>query len=299
VDVLKLTYATLEQMSSLVTKDVDTAEGNSGPLWGRFFESLASHDDAESTFSGSNAKIQSHTTPPASRRTFPVQESPHSELFPGDSASAVEEVTRDTAGEVPLFPSVTISSVSRNKEASVTDDGTYVFKFHTPSGRTHRFQALKNDVGNLKDIVGGKLEVDPFFTVSHEEGMKPNPREFQLAYTDLDGDLVIISSNEDVEDSVKFARKKGSDRVLLQLQGGRGWEASTSVIPESVRPTSAGPDVSGSQAEVANVPPGPKVHAPQGNDLYGVPKDLLLPVSIAGLAAVIVAVFTISRLTRD
>jgi hypothetical protein len=212
----------------------------------------------------------------------------------------VEEVPPSTAAEFPPLPSVAMSSVGNNKEVSVIDDGTYVFKFHTPSGRTHRFQALKDDVENLRDIVKGKLELDPFFGLSNEaEGTKPNPLDFQLAYTDLDGDLVIITSNGDVEDAVKIARKKGSDRVMLEIQGGRGWEASTSITPEPAKLPPAAVDLAGSLPEGVEFAPPAKVYAPQGDDFYGIPKEMLLPASIAGLAAVIVAVFTISRFARD
>jgi hypothetical protein len=300
VDVLKLTYATLEQMSTLAAKDAETSEGETGPLWGRFFESLAANDDAESALSGSNPRGQSFTTP-SSRRALPVQESPHSELYPGDSASAIDEVPPSTAIEFPPLGAATVSNAERRKlEESVVDDGTYVFKFRTPSGRTHRFQALKNDIENLRDIVEGKLEADPFFAVKGDEmGARPEPRDFQLAYTDMDDDLVIISSNEDVEDAVRIARKKGNDRVLLQLQGGRGWENSVSIATESSKAPQDGPEVNGPLPEGAEFAPPAKVHVQPADDMFGIPKDLLLPVSIAGLAAVIVTVFTISRLTRD
>jgi len=37
------------------------------------------------------------------------------------------------------------------------DDGTYVFKFRTPSGNTHRFQAQNDNIKNLHNIISGKL----------------------------------------------------------------------------------------------------------------------------------------------
>lgn len=299
VDVLKLTYATLEQMSALAAKDADAHEGESGPLWGRFFESLAANDDADSAVSGSNARAHSFATPPPGRRIMPVQESPHSELYPGDSASAVEEVPPSTATEFPPLPDVAISSVGNNKEASIIDDGTYIFKFRTPSGQNHRFQALKDNVDHLRDIIGGKLENDPFFAKKKEEGVTLNPREFQLAYTDMDDDVVVISSNGDVEDAVKIARKKGSDRVLLQIQGGTGWE-SASVAVDAVKQQPLG-TADRAVASIDGGAPMPPINSPNHADdeFYGISKELLLPASIAGLAAVIVAVFAISRLSRD
>jgi hypothetical protein len=47
VDVLKLTYATLEQMNAMAGENVHS-ESEGGPMWGRFFDSIG-HDDAESS----------------------------------------------------------------------------------------------------------------------------------------------------------------------------------------------------------------------------------------------------------
>jgi len=50
VDVLKLTYATLEQMNHLTAEAAGetTQDAEGGPMWGRFFDSLGGHDDTES-----------------------------------------------------------------------------------------------------------------------------------------------------------------------------------------------------------------------------------------------------------
>ena len=53
--------------------------------------------------------------------------------------------------------------------------------------------------------------------------------------------------------------------------------------------------------ETVYTPPAPipvPVPEPEG-DVFGIPRDLLLPASIGVLAAVIIGVFTISRLTSD
>ncbi len=133
------------------------------------------------------------------------------------------------------------------------DDGTYLFKFVTPSGRTHRFQARYDSYETIREIVCIKLGGDPFFdptpssaptvaayNVDGESnadaqpapaanaGEGPDPNDFQLAYTDDEDDVVLITADGDVQDSVKVARKQGRDRVVLLLQGGRGWEARAS-----------------------------------------------------------------------
>ena len=206
------------------------------------------------------------------------------------------------------------------------DDGTYVFKFRTPSGRTHRFQARNDHVENLREIVAGKLATDPFFTqyrVKDESDLPPDPMDFQLAYTDEDGDIVLITSDTDVSDSVKCARGSGLDRVVLFIQGGRGWqeimaqrsaqqaaelaaakeEAKTPAPPTPAEKVEPSPTLVSAPQQPTPVPE--KVHfaAPhpvhvEEEKVLGIPKDLLLPASIGALAAVILGVFTISRITR-
>src|ERR1700761_1817144 len=304
VDVLKLTYATLEQINTLAAGDAQESAG--GPLWGRFFESIAANDETESAISGSH--MRSVETPPPIRQMTMVEQSPHSELAPGDSASAVND---DGMDEFPALPSKTVGDASvvsgaRVDSLTLVDDGTYVFKFRTPSGYTHRFQARKDDIDNLRDIVGGKLEADPFFTNVDTEsgGFRPDPRQFHLAYTDLDGDSVTLSSNGDVEDAVKIARKAGVDRVVLHLHGGKSWNAPNSKSDEAPKSTMSlqrlpSHDEADTGVGSVNFAPPAKVHVPDSDTIYGIPKDLVLPASIAALAAVIVGVFTISRLTRD
>jgi hypothetical protein len=278
VDVLKLTYATLEQMNTLTTSESHEA---GGPLWGKFFESIAA-DDAESVVSGSHTRNTG--TPPPIRNSLVLAGSPHSELAPGDSASLIEDEGRDdfpqssaiaapsSAAALPLAPPIPI------------DDGTYVFKFQAPSGRMHRFQARKDDVENLRDIVRGKLDFDPFFT-KKEDGPSPDPSDFHLAYKDADSDIVIMSSNRDVEDAVSSARTAREDRVVLLLHGGKSWEDQMATKTTS--------------EVVVDHPKGDDMQRGRNDDLFGVPKDLVLPATIAALAVAIVGVFTVSRLIRD
>ena len=192
------------------------------------------------------------------------------------------------------------------------DDGTYVFKFRTPSGRTHRFQARHDNVENLRDIVTGKLTTDPFFTeykTADENELPPDPTDFLLSYTDADGDIVLITSDTDVTDAVKIAREVGSDRVVLFVQGGKGWSSVEEKSAAQAAQVAAAAkeeikEVEKAEAAVPEVviaPPAP-VHVPPAHveeeTVMGIPKDMLLPASIGALAAVILGVFTISRLSR-
>ncbi|KAG8681965.1 hypothetical protein FRC08_015277, partial [Ceratobasidium sp. 394] len=178
VDVLKLTYATLEQINSL--SGVDTSNEEAGPMWGRFFESFGHADDNESAISGSNMPTDANSSHFLDPNRLGVGRSPHSELHPSDSASVVDEHHHHHGSVLDGVPA-----------AEPVDDGTYVFKCRTPSGRTHRFQARHDNVEHLRDIIAGKLATDPFFEVPEDASAdfpRPDPLDFTLSYTDADGD---------------------------------------------------------------------------------------------------------------
>ncbi|KAG5341384.1 hypothetical protein C0989_011095 [Termitomyces sp. Mn162] len=305
VDVLTLTYATLEQMNA-VTGDNALRETDGGPMWGRFFDSIG-HDDGDSVVSGSHHGPSDIRSLHSLHHLDHVQQSPHSEVHPNDSASVVDD---DPVSALEGYPRQK-GGAAASPTALPVDDGTYVFKFRTPGGRTHRFQARHDDIEHLREIVAGKLATDPFFTEwqpTPESNVRPDPIDFHLSYTDADGDSVLVTSNSDVTDAVSVARKAGADRVVLFLQGGKGWAEAGADKSEA----KAAAAIAAAQKEVSEVekleaftPEHPiytlptPAPAPFQQEVFGIPKDLLLPASIGALAVVIIGVFTISRLTAN
>ena len=314
-----ITYDLNLQMNAMAGENVNS-DSEGGPMWGRFFDSFG-HDDAESAISGSH-----HA--PTDLRSYPSAhnlQSPHSEVHPDDSASVMDDdAVSALEGHCRQkgFPS--------DSAPIPVDDGTYVFKFRTPSGRTHRFQSRHDDVEHLREIVAGKLTTDPFFTEyqaseKDEEAHRPDPTDFVLSYTDDDGDTVLITSDHDVTDAVKIARGAGTDRVVLFVQGGKGWAEAgagksevkaaevTAAAEKEVRevektekvmlvvpPSIPEPTPATSIPPQTSSPPHPHDrHHAAADEIFGIPKDLLLPASIGALAVVIIGVFTISRLTSN
>jgi hypothetical protein len=263
-------------------------------MWGRFFDSIGA-GETESMVSGQPTDMlgDKHGTV----RSIPqLPQSPRSDLHPNDSASVVMDddgsvldgyLTKGGPGSQAAFPSlVTI------------DDGTYVFKFRTPSGRTHRFQSRHDNYEHMRDIVSTKLAIDPFFTTWDKPQPSPDPSDYQLAYTDADGDVVLITSDGDVSDAVKMARSKKQERVVLFIQGGRGWEDSTAEKAEAKAAEVTLAAQNETEAiEKTEISPPPSLPPPPTDDLFGVPRDMILPASIGALAVSIVIVFTITRLT--
>jgi hypothetical protein len=297
------------QMNSMSAEAAgENAEPEGGPMWGRFFDSLGGQEDTESVLSGSHipTDIQSFQ-----HKLSQLQQSPHSEVHPNDSASVVDEEEPESAlAAYPKKKGALIPSVMGTAASVPVDDGTYVFKFRTPSGRTHRFQARHDNVENLRDIIAGKLSTDPFFTEfkpADESVPLPDPSDFVLSYTDADGDTVVITSDTDVTDAVKIARSAKTDRVVLFIQGGKGWseadaeKSEAKAVEISAAAQEQEKEVDKAEAtlpEGVTFTPPNHVHVPQ-DEIFGIPKELLLPASIGVLAVVIVSVFTISRLTRD
>ncbi|GAA6063547.1 hypothetical protein JCM10212_002659 [Sporobolomyces blumeae] len=319
VDVLKLTYATLEQVNSLHA-DSAGADTSGGPLWGRFFAAAADagDDDTESMVSGTGVSesVQSSQAPfstpsrPGHRSKDSV-DTPGSELFPGDSASVILDDGASDVGGQRLAPGA--SSIGGTAASQIVDDGTYLFKFVAPGGSTHRFQARYDSHEFLIDIVSGKLSSDSFFLPaapvddpSAPPATVPDPRDFQLSYRDDDGDLVVMTHDGDVTDAVATAKKQGKDRVVLNVTGGQTWKAAqkeqeapaVTTAKKLVIVEEGDEDKSEASDEAQDKPKKRSSASAKGGDdlVAGVlPKEYLLPASIGFLGVVIATVFIASR----
>ncbi|KAG6917745.1 hypothetical protein DXG01_001283 [Tephrocybe rancida] len=108
------------------------------------------------------------------------------------------------------------------------DAQAYVFKFRAPNGKAHRIQARANDYKGLRDQLLGKLMTDPLFSSTSfpDPGARPDPNDFHISYQDDEGDDVAITDDNDVQHAIIASKKEGTDRVMLTIQGGRGWPAS-------------------------------------------------------------------------
>lgn len=260
---------------------------------------------------------------------------PSSEIGPNDSASVVaddDEVSelavggRSRPGNKRKGTSASKigggSAVERSSEAAAAiahDDGTYLFKFLSPGGTTHRFVARSSDFVNLREIIAGKLATDPFFTsatlaastsTSSNSGAL-DPGDFNIHYTDDDADLVLLSSGGDLEDAVRTARKQGKDRVLLIIKGGKGWENAVQnqaahyqqqaqAHNAALRAVKEEDDNDEQEVEKNMTNKGKKVKADAsaGDEelvLGFLKKDMVLPAAIAFLGVAVIGVFALSR----
>ncbi|CDO72448.1 hypothetical protein BN946_scf184977.g149 [Trametes cinnabarina] len=125
VDVLKLTYATLEQMNSMSQEAAGETDGEGGPMWGRFFESLGANEDTESMVSGSHYQTDTHSqSRRLSRSMSHLVQSPHSEVHPNDSASVVDDDNESALAGYPKNGENVPSIVGPPASIPPVDDGT-------------------------------------------------------------------------------------------------------------------------------------------------------------------------------
>ncbi|TIB98554.1 CBS-domain-containing protein [Wallemia mellicola] len=315
VDVLKLTYAILEQINSMSQEQQnETGEEASGPMWGKFFGTLAAApDDNDSVVSGS----RDVASPQGGRND--------SELHPNDSASVVDHSVDHDASQIGIDHAS--SGVLESEAANgVVDEHIAVFKFVSPSQRIHRFESPTLSLEHLRDIVAGKLSTDPFFTQHIEKAPvedenpapAPDPYDFSLLYEDDDGDHVVMSADSDVKDAVFVAQKKRQTRVLLIVNGGKGWETVDVVKPADDKPAVVIKEENIHQSEAVEevetlekkieketnqqLPheahtslPSNKSTGPADGEVFGIPRDLVLPAAIAFAGSAVLIAFIGSK----
>ncbi|KAI3541516.1 hypothetical protein CSPX01_07604 [Colletotrichum filicis] len=303
VDVLKLTYATLEQINTMSTSDSE------GPAWNKFWLSL--DDGTESMMSGEGS--HTHHTNLGSRIMSPdiTRERIGDSVAPGDSASHV-------GLESPPRSAVTGNSPAQQSPAELP----FPFKFKAPSGRVHRLQVIASQgisamVANVVAKLGSEVESIGGAPVADEGKISGG---FALSYLDDEGDSVSITTDNDLLESILLARQSRHEKVDLFVHDPE--KPPVSAAPPTIEtialptpPISATPDLrrrrayddEDDEAEDEDEDESTirrsrrsKHHAPVEKEVIaGVPNELLLPGAIVTLAVVIVGVFTISRLTSS
>lgn len=303
VDVLKLTYATLEQINTMGSGDGE------GPAWNKFW--LSMDQETESMVSGDGSH---HHTAMSSRMMSPEinRDRIGDSVAPGDSASHVG-VDSPTHSVTPDIPEVAPAEVP------------FPFKFKAPSGRVHRIQVTASlgmeafvtsvaaKLGNEAEAIGGKPVV--------EEGKMDGPG-FALSYMDDEGDSVSITTDNDLLEAILLARHGHREKVDLFVHDPES-PAVTVAAPMPLPPLDISAIATPPASSIAGLRERRKAyededeededtaeedasavrrgnrrtrHAPvQEQVVAGVPNELLLPGAIVTLAVVIIGVFTITR----
>ena len=296
VDVLKLTYATLEQINTMGSGESE------GPAWNKFW--LSMDNDSESMMSGEGSHRP--ITPGHSSMLSPELSRPAMER--GDSVMPNESASHNGDDEV---------SEAAQPVPALSEDTPFPFKFKAPSGRVHRLQVVASagmaelisnvtsKLGSEVEAVGGEASVD--------DG-KLGKAGYALSYMDNEGDTVSITTDQDLIDAILLARQGRRDKVDLFVHDPAQPPLAMTVDPrpnlpkpptppESVLKEKADTTAAAESEEEEEVQSrrskGTKqilTHPKEEQQLIGgVPNELLLPGAIVTLAVVIVGVFAFSR----
>lgn len=203
VEVLKLTYATLNQIKQLETADSVEQSGatleqqdSEGPAWNKFWTSM-DDDDSDSVHSGS-------ITGSAPDVTASEFQSFNIDIKPSDSISYVES---------PVKPArqSTLSS-------PIEDDLPFTFKFKSPAieGRVHRISIRASEgLDKLRALMDAKLHTKDFQKLKVS---KDNSDElYAISYVDDEGDIVSITSDNDLVECIAINTRLDNDKADLYL----------------------------------------------------------------------------------
>ncbi|CAJ2508958.1 Uu.00g139840.m01.CDS01 [Anthostomella pinea] len=297
VDVLKLTYATLEQVNTMSSGDSE------GPAWNKFWLSL--DNETESMMSGEGSH---HHGTMASRSMMSPdvnRERINDSVAPGDSAShmGIDSPPQSVVAEQPPA------------------DIPFAFKFKAPSGRVHRLQVVASQgIAQFVATVASKLgnELEAAGGAPTVEDGKLSYSGFAMSYLDDEGDTVSITTDQDLLEAILLARQNHQEKVDLFVHDPEKPPVAVAApqpdlpVHTHTPPASSAPsDVRRRRAAVDDEEAdeseeedfstvrrrkkssASKTEAEQV--IAGVPNELLLPGAICALAVVIVGVFAIGR----
>ena len=274
-----------------------------GPTWGKFWLSL--DNESESMVSGEGSSHRVHTTGLRSAISPDISR-PFVERV--DSVQPHESASHN-GDESPVDEHATPSSS--------LEDCPFPFKFKAPSGRVHRLQVVASAgmtdlICNVTAKLGGEIHAVGG-EASIEDG-KLGKSGYALSYLDNEGDTVSITTDQDLLDAISLARKTRREKVDLFVHDPEKPPMAATIDPHPIIAKPLTPPPSEirshrrlSEEEDETETPMKKERkstaarsAKQAQEqiLAGVPNDLLLPGAIVTLAAVIIGVFTITRLNK-
>lgn len=259
VDVLKLTYATLNQIKQTESNDLINSDGKSGsetainsegPAWNKFWTSLDNEDS----------------------------DSVHSDSVTG-TGSAPPDVTPSEfhSFNLDIKPSDSISHTESPKKSSnlnnSTSDLSYTFKFKSPAveGRVHRISLKPSEgITKLRSLMDGKLYANDFEFLRVVKNDQDG-ESYAISYVDDEGDIVSITSDTDLLDCVRINQQLNNDKADLYIHN-----------PHESAPVN--------EMKNKKLPKQEKQEI-----LKGIPNEVLIPGALAVLATSIIVGFTMSK----
>lgn len=324
VDVLTLTYATLEQINTMTTSDSE------GPAWNNFWTSLDTDHDSS---------VHSDTNTRSEAASSTLRDSRSGALSPPDvSQSELAEFSIDA--NLELGPNDSISHTGEDQATGIETQSSelevpFPFKFKSPSGRVHRITVAPADgLLNLRHEILYKLKPGEFESLGggeiDEEGNVISSA-FAISYVDDEGDVIAITSDRDLIDAININRALGNIKADIyihhpdehaNIQPSAGSVVTSTAVPPVNNSNSTRRGNTSRRNQLRLTMDGeegiaggheddeederlrsrrrrqPKSSVPHDSLIPGVPNDLILPGAIVALAATILVVFTFGRSSR-
>lgn len=294
VDVLKLTYATLDQINGMAAGDSE------GPAWNKFWMSM--ENETESMMSGEGGSHAPHADRSA------IMSPDRAEFTRGDSVLPTDSASHNG-----------IEHEEASALAGAAEDVPFTFKFKAPGGRVHRLhvvasQGMPELVSTIADKLGHEAEV--IGGVPAFENGKLQHAGFALSYLDNEGDTVSITTDHDLLEAIMLAKEARKDKVDLFVHDPEkpAIPATLDPQPAIIPPTPTESSVrrrrqqessedEDEEQSVTQRRRDRKAAASQGvkaqdQIIQGVPNEVLLPGAIGVLAVVILVTFMAGRSSR-
>lgn len=190
VDVMKLTYLILEQI-----KSINSSEGE-GPIWNKFWSTLG-EGDSESVLSDNQLSL-SQQYQPFSYTPLSENQNDFQALSPEISGTKLPQNEWLSPVETPILS---------NKNTSVNQT-PFVFKFNSLYGKTYRIHhVLQTGYASLRLLIIERLK--------SELDKLGGCDDLIISFIDDDGDVVSMTTDDDMLHAVNLAYKNGKDKVCL------------------------------------------------------------------------------------
>ncbi|KAJ3137348.1 hypothetical protein HDU90_002135 [Geranomyces variabilis] len=215
VDVLKLTYTTLSQMTTI------QGEPGEGPMWNRFWDGAltggagSSVADTKSHRTGLESEVDDDDDAGGENGDYDYgddgMDDGHSTVAPDDSASMFPSRFRrreSPHASSPLHNAVAAATASSALDTSTTASSLpahlYTFKLtHPKTNQAYRFTSTFDSLPTLRHTVATKL------------GLGANSQIGSLSYIDDEDDQLPLESDADLDDAVVMARAGGWGKLRL------------------------------------------------------------------------------------
>lgn len=291
VDVLKLTYTTLNQIKLIEQQDsqaaantlqlggLPPADKEEGPAWNKFWTSL-DNDDTDSIHSDSITGVGSGVVvpdiTPSEFNSFNIDN-----IKPSDSISHIASPTRKKKSIVDEEGGRSRKEYEEEEveevEEEITISSAFVFKFRSPviDGRVHRISLIPSEgVTKLREMIDSKLNSRD---LDFLKGKDEENEAYAVSYIDDEGDIVSITSDHDLVECVRINKLLKSDKADLYIHNPHE-PAPIEHKTSKASGRKGGKSVSGHNELIA-----------------GIPNEILIPGTLAVLATSIIIGLTLGR----